>query len=153
MEIAVGDLAGSLGGGGRYDGLIGMFSGEQIPACGFSLGLERIIVVMTERGMFPQSVQASGPDVLVTIFDQASEAESLRLSGELRDAGLRVELYPQPDKLGKQVKYASTRDAAFVAILGVDERARGEVTIKNMKTGDQQSLARAGLAAHLLSQV
>jgi histidyl-tRNA synthetase len=153
MEIAVGDLAGSLGGGGRYDGLIGMFSGEQIPACGFSLGLERIIVVMTERGMFPQSVQASGPDVLVTIFDQASEAESLRLSGELRDAGLRVELYPQPDKLGKQVKYASTRDAAFVAILGVDERARGEVTIKNMKTGDQQSLGRAGLAAHLLSQV
>ena len=53
MEIAVPDLAGSLGGGGRYDGLIGMFSGEQIPACGFSLGLERILVVMTERGMFP----------------------------------------------------------------------------------------------------
>ena len=53
MEIAVPDLAGSLGGGGRYDGLIGMFCGEQIPACGFSLGLERILVVMTERGMFP----------------------------------------------------------------------------------------------------
>ena len=53
MEIAVPDLAGSLGGGGRYDGLVGMFSGEQVPACGFSLGLERILVVMTERGMFP----------------------------------------------------------------------------------------------------
>ena len=56
MEIAVPDLAGSLGGGGRYDGLIGMFSGETIPACGFSLGLERILVVMTEREMFPASV-------------------------------------------------------------------------------------------------
>ena len=152
MEIAVADLPASLGGGGRYDGLIGMFSGEQIPACGFSLGLERIVVVMTERGMFPASVQTSGPDVLVTIFDEASEAESLRLAGELRVAGLRVELYPQPDKLGKQFKYASTRAAAFVAILGADERARGEVTIKNMKTGDQSSLARAGLPAHLRSQ-
>jgi histidyl-tRNA synthetase len=153
MEIAVADLAGSLGGGGRYDGLIGMFSGEQIPACGFSLGLERIIVVLTERGMFPPAVETSGPDVLVTIFDEASEAESLRLAGELRRAGLRVELYPQADRLGKQFKYASARGAAFVAILGADERARGEVTIKNMNTGDQSSLARASLAAHLLSHV
>src|SRR6185295_9237133 len=68
MEVAVPDLAGSLGGGGRYDGLIGMFLGEEVPACGFSLGLERILVVMGERGMFPPDVQVSGPDVLVTIF-------------------------------------------------------------------------------------
>ena len=61
MEIAVPDLAGSLGGGGRYDGLIGMFCGEDIPACGFSLGLERILVVMTERQMFPASVQRGRP--------------------------------------------------------------------------------------------
>ena len=88
MEIAVPDLAGSLGGGGRYDGLIGMFCGEQIPACGFSLGLERILVVMTERGMFPPEIQTSGPDVLVTIFDDDLTAESLRLAAELRSAGL-----------------------------------------------------------------
>ena len=69
MEIAVEGI-GSLGGGGRYDGLIGMFCGEQIPACGFSLGLERILVVMGERDMFPPDVQAAGPDVLVTIFDE-----------------------------------------------------------------------------------
>ena len=68
MEIAV-DGIGSLGGGGRYDGLIGMFSGEQIPACGFSLGLERILVVMAERNMFAGQLAESGPDVLVTIFD------------------------------------------------------------------------------------
>lgn len=146
MEIAVAGI-GSLGGGGRYDGLIGMFSGEQIPACGFSLGLERILVVMSEQHMFPADVQASGPDVLVTIFDETSVPESLRLAGELRRAGLRVELYPEPDKLGKQFKYASTRNAGCVAILGSDERARGEVTIKNMKTGDQASVPRASVAA------
>ena len=69
MEVAVPDLAGSLGGGGRYDGLIGMFGGEQIPACGFSLGLERILVVMGERNMFPPAVDAAAADVLVTLFD------------------------------------------------------------------------------------
>src|SRR5262245_4204633 len=142
MEIVVPDLPGSLGGGGRYDGLIGMFSGEPIPACGFSLGLERILVVMGERGMFPPDVQASGPDVLVTLFDDASEPDALRLAGELRAAGLRVEVYPEAEKLGKQFKYASARNAAYVAILGADERARGEVTIKNMRTGDQTSVAR-----------
>lgn len=148
MEIAVEGI-GSLGGGGRYDGLIGMFSGEQIPACGFSLGLERILVVMTERGMFPPQVQASGPDVLVTVFDDASARDSLQLAGELRQSGLRVELYPEPDKLGKQFKYASTRQAAFVAILGADERARGEVTIKNMKTGEQRSVSRASVTQEI----
>jgi histidyl-tRNA synthetase len=136
MEIAV-DGIGSLGGGGRYDGLIGMFSSEQIPACGFSLGLERILVVMTERGMFPEQVQASGPDVLVTIFDEDSAVESLRLGSTLREQNLHVEVYPDADKLGKQFKYAGARNATFVAILGADERARGEVTIKNMKTGEQ----------------
>jgi histidyl-tRNA synthetase len=151
MEIAIEGI-GSLGGGGRYDGLIGMFSGEQIPACGFSLGLERILVVMTERGMFPPEVQASGPDVLVTLFDEASVPESLRLAGELRQAGLRVEVYPDADKLGKQFKYASVRNATYVTILGGDERARGEVTIKNMQTGEQRSVARTSAASHLATR-
>ena len=93
MEIAVEGI-GSLGGGGRYDGLIGMFSGEQIPACGFSLGLERILVVMAERNMFPPTVQAGGPDVMVTIFDSASIEDSLRLAEELRAAGLRSSSIP-----------------------------------------------------------
>jgi len=158
MEIAVEGI-GSLGGGGRYDGLIGMFSGEPIPACGFSLGLERILVVMGERGMFPESVSASGPDVLVTIFEDrdpaktaAAERESLMLARELRAGGLRVELYPEADKLGKQFKYASARNAAFAAVLGGDEIARGEVTIKNLKTGTQESVPRADVAARLRAQ-
>ena len=99
--------------------------------------------------MFPPTVQAGGPDVMVTIFDQAAIEDSLRLAAELRAAGLRAELYPEPDKLCKQFKYASARDAAFVAVVGADERARGEVTIKNMKTGDQQSVPRSDVARHL----
>jgi histidyl-tRNA synthetase len=153
MEISVPDLAGSLGGGGRYDGLIGMFSGEQIPACGFSLGLERILVVMAERKMFPESVQVAGPDVLVTLFDEASVADALALASDLRRAGLRAEVYPESDKLGKQFKYASLRNATFVAIRGSDERARGDVTIKNMKTGEQASVSRTAVAAHLASHL
>jgi histidyl-tRNA synthetase len=146
MEIAVPDLAGSLGGGGRYDGLIGMFSGEQIPACGFSLGLERILVVMTERAMFPGDVQSSGPDVLVTIFDDSLAPESLRLAAELRAANLRVELYPEGLRggkdLGKAFKYADARHARYVTVIGQDESGRGEVKIKDLATGEQQLVPR-----------
>jgi histidyl-tRNA synthetase len=150
MEVAVPDLAGSLGGGGRYDGLIGMFSGEQIPACGFSLGLERILVVMTERGMFPPEIQTSGPDVLVTIFEDNLTAESLKLAAELRSADLRVEVYPDSLKggknLGKAFKYADSRQARFVAVVGQDEFTNGEVKVKNMKTGEQTSVPRSTVA-------
>ncbi len=143
MEINVPDLAGSLGGGGRYDGLIGMFGKEQIPACGFSLGLERILVVMDERGMFPPEIADSGAaDVLVTIWSEETAAESLKLAQELRSAGLRVTLYPDADKLGKQIKYADSIKVPFVCVLGESEIADGTVTIKNMKTGDQQTLIR-----------
>ena len=157
MEIAVPDLAGSLGGGGRYDGLIGMFSGEQIPACGFSLGLERILVVMAERAMFPASVQASGPDVLVTIFDAPLTGESLRLAGELRAAGLRVEVYPESLRngkdLGKAFKYADTRKARFVAVMGQDELTGGAVKIKNLSTGQQETVARGTAASTLTHRI
>ena len=153
MEIAVPDLAGSLGGGGRYDGLIGMFSGDDIPACGFSLGLERILVVMTERGMFPPQLAEAGPDVLVTIFDDELAAASLQLASELRSADVRVEVYPEPLRrgkdLGKAFKYADARRAAFVAVLGSDELARGEVKVKNLRTGEQRSVSRAAVAGAL----
>ncbi|HEX6975392.1 MAG TPA: histidine--tRNA ligase [Vicinamibacterales bacterium] len=149
MEIAVPDLAGSLGGGGRYDGLIGMFSGEQVPACGFSLGLERILVVMGERNMFPADAQKASADVLVAIFDEAIVPEAMKLAAELRSAGVRAELYPEADKLGKQMKYAATKGIPFAAILGGDELARGEVTVKNLTSGEQVSVPRAEVAAHM----
>ncbi len=149
MEINVPDLAGSLGGGGRYDNLVGMFLGKDVPACGFSLGLERIIVVMTERNMFPAELVSSPADVMVTIWNEESFAESLALATELRSQGLRVDLYPEADKIGKQFKYATSRSIPFVAIVGDDERARGEVAIKDLRSGEQRSVQRAEVASAL----
>ena len=142
MEINVKDLAGSLGGGGRYDNLVGMFLGQDIPACGFSLGLERILVVMDEREMFPARVDSSRADVMVAIWNEESIAESIKLAQELRTAGLRVDLYPEADKLGKQFKYASSLAVPFVAVLGEEERAKGQVAVKNMQTGEQRPVMR-----------
>jgi histidyl-tRNA synthetase len=143
IEINVPDLAGSLGGGGRYDGLIGMFGKEQVPACGFSLGLERILVVMDERGMFPPEIaESAAADVMVTIWNEDSIAESLKLATELRDAGLRVLLYPEPEKLGNQFKYADSVNILYVCVVGETELAEGKVTVKNLKTGEQHSLTR-----------
>jgi histidyl-tRNA synthetase len=149
FEIAVADLAGSLGGGGRYDNLIGMFLGERVPACGVSLGLERILVVMTERSMFPPAIARGDAEVMATVWSAEGLADTLRLARDLRDAGLRVEVYPEADKLGKQMKYASTRGVRFVTIEGDDERSRGEVTVKNLESGEQTSVARADLARWL----
>jgi len=149
FEVAVKDLSGSLGGGGRYDNLIGMFSGEKVPACGFSLGLERILVVMGERGMFPADSTSASVQIMATIWNIDRVADSLALAGTLRAAGLRVEVYPDADKIGKQLKYASTVGARFVTIEGDDERARGEVTVKNLESGEQTSVQRAALAEWL----
>jgi histidyl-tRNA synthetase len=149
MEISVPDLAGSLGGGGRYDNLVGMFLGQDVPACGFSLGLERIIVVMSERGMFPESLQARPADVMVTIWNEATNAASLELAARLRSAGLRVDVYPDADKLGKQFKYASARNVPLVTVLGDDERASGHVAVKDMRTGEQAAIGRGDVAGYI----
>jgi histidyl-tRNA synthetase len=150
MEISVPDLAGSLGGGGRYDNLVGMFLGRDIPACGFSLGLERIIVVMTERGMFPASIAGSNADAMVTLWNDGSRGDALALAGELRRGGLRVDVYPDADKVGKQFKYAASRNIPFVAVVGDDERANGSVSVKDMRSGAQESMPRADVAAYIL---
>jgi histidyl-tRNA synthetase len=149
MEINVKDLPGSLGGGGRYDNLVGMFLGEDVPACGFSLGLERIIVVMTEREMFPEAVVSSPADIMISIWDEDSILESIALANQLRGEGLRVDLYPEADKLGKQFKYASSRGIPFVGIVGDDERVRGEVAIKDLRSGEQLSLKREHVTTEL----
>jgi len=151
MEIGVPDLAGSLGGGGRYDNLVGMFSGKEITACGFSLGLERIVLIMSERGMFPENLGRASADVLVTVWNEESVKDSLAFAAELRRSapGLRVDVYPDADKLGKQLKYASALGVPFVVVIGDDERARGEVAVKDMKTGEQRTLKREEVAAAL----
>ena len=117
------------------------------------LGLERIIVVMTERGMFPASVAGGNADVMVTIWNDGSRSDALALAGELRGGGLRVDVYPEADKLGKQFKYASSRNVPFVAVVGDDERASGKVSVKDMKSGEQQTIERAEAAENIASRV
>jgi histidyl-tRNA synthetase len=154
MEIAVPDLAGSLGGGGRYDNLIGMFLGRDVPACGFSLGLERIIVVMTERGMFPAKVSRGAVDVMIAFLDDASRADALKLASELRAERLRVDVYPDAGrKLEKPLKYAVSRHVPMMAILGEDERARGEVALRDLQTRQQESAPRTTAAEWIAKRV
>jgi histidyl-tRNA synthetase len=130
-----------------------MFLGDPVPACGISLGLERILVVMGERNMFPASLVATAADVMVTIWHADRTADAVRLAGELRAAGLRVELYPEADKIGKQFKYASARNMRYVAVVGDDEAAKGEVAIKNLTSGEQVSLPRAEVAEYVKKSV
>jgi histidyl-tRNA synthetase len=147
MEIAVADLAGSLGGGGRYDNLVGMFLGQEVPACGFSLGLERILVVMGERNMFPPSLAQSPADVMVSVFDQKDLSHAMAVAGRLRADGLRVLVYPDADKIGKQIKYADSRGIPFVALLGGNEVAAGTVTVKNLGTQTQHTYDQTAAGA------
>jgi len=103
----------------------------------------------SETELIASSGRQLPADVMVAIWNEDSIAESIKLAQELRAAGLRVDLYPEADKLGKQFKYASSRAVSFVAVVGDEERARGEVAIKDLRSGEQQSIKRASVAAEL----
>ncbi len=138
-------MQGSLGGGGRYDGLIGMFDAKgkkQMPSVDFSLGLERILVVMEERGMFPKEALNTGPDLLLCWLG-VGLGDVLAVAHRLREEGLRVEVFPEKAKLGKQLGYADSEGvkAPVAAILGEDELALGEITLKHLTSGEQSRLA------------
>lgn len=146
FEITCAGLAGSMGGGGRYDGLIGMFTKRQIPAVGFSLGLERVLLVMEERAMFPPL--AAGPQLLLCRFPEIAATDAVRVATQLRAAGLRVELFADTPGLGKQLQYANTIGAPFAAILGSNELAAQPpaLTLKKLATGEQKTLPIADVA-------
>jgi histidyl-tRNA synthetase len=152
FEIEFPGLSGSGGAGGRYDNLIGMFSNQTIPACGFSLGLERILLIMEERGMFPAQL-AGQPQVLVTQFDESTAAQSLQLAHQLRKVGLRVDLYPDFDRYGKQFKYADERKIQYALLVGPQEIEDGVVAVKDLASGEQQALGAAEIVPWLLSNL
>ncbi|MEN9934607.1 MAG: hypothetical protein RLZZ387_1186 [Chloroflexota bacterium] len=137
---------GSLLGGGRYDELIGQFAGRPIPTVGIAFGIERLHDVMEELGMGPQSRTVA--EALVTVFGAELASESLRLASELRAAGVKVEQALDPrEKLGKQFQYADRRRIPFALVLGPDELARGEVVVKDLRSGEQRSVRREDVAA------
>ncbi len=152
FEIEFPGLSGSGGGGGRYDDLVGMFSGQAIPACGFSLGLERILLIMEERAMFPLRL-AGQPQVLVTQYDEATANAAFRLATQLRAAGLRVDLYPDQDRFGKQFKYAEERGIRYAALISPREVEAGVVAVKDLTSGEQMDLATDAVADWLAERV
>ena len=145
MEIAVPDLAGSLGGGGRYDNLVGMFLGEQVPACGFSLGLERILVVMTDRGMFPRGAHdPCRPTCSSRCGAPSAPPTRSRWPPRFAARGCVWTSIPRPTSSASNSSTPPTRGYPFVIVMGDDETARGEVTVKDMKTGEQRSVGTTG---------
>jgi histidyl-tRNA synthetase len=124
---------GSVGGGGRYDGLVSRFRGEPVPATGFSIGVSRLLAALQLIGKI-DSKPAPGP-VVVTVFEQDRIADYQRMVQELRNANIRAELYLGAGKFGAQMKYADKRAAPCVVIQGGDEKAKGEVQIKDLTLG------------------
>lgn len=151
-EAHVAGFASSLAGGGRYDDLVGMFSGQRIPACGFSLGFDRILYVMEERNMFPARLTGQ-PQVLVTQFDESTAGASLQLAQQLRAAGLRVDLYPDTDRYGRQFKYAEERGIRYALLLSPRELEAGMVALKDLETGEQVDVAPADVGGWLRQRV
>jgi len=127
---------GSVGGGGRYDDLVKRFKGQEVPAVGCSVGVSRLLSALQAReGAMPK---ASGP-VIVTVFDKARMADYQLMAAELRAAGIRAEVYLGGSNFGKQMKYADKRDAPVAIIQGEDERANGEIQLKDLILGAKLS--------------
>jgi histidyl-tRNA synthetase len=130
-----GVVFGSVGGGGRYDGLVSRFRGEPVPATGFSIGVSRLLAALQHLGKI-ETKPEPGP-VVVTVFDRDRMADYQGMVKRLRDAGFRAELYLGAGKMGPQFKYADKRNAPCVIIQGGDEKARGEVQIKDLILGSE----------------
>jgi len=133
---------GSVGGGGRYDGLVSRFRGEPVPATGFSIGVSRLQAALTLLGQIDTTAEF-GP-VVVTVFDRDRVADYQKMVAELRNGGIRTELYlGNPKNMGNQLKYADRRNSPCVIIQGSDEKARGEVQIKDLIEGAKAAAAIA----------
>lgn len=136
----------SILGGGRYDNLLADVGGESLPAVGFAMGDVVIGIVLQEAGLLPAFAPVPAP-VLVTVFDASLWPESLRLAAALRAEGLNVIGYPEPARLPRQLKFADRMQIPLAVILGPDEAARGEVTVKDLRNNRQLTVARAEAAA------
>ncbi len=135
---------GSVGGGGRYDGLVSRFRGEPVPATGFSIGVSRLQAALTMLGKL-DTTPDFGP-VVVTVFDRDRVADYQKMVAQLRNANIRAELYlGNPKNMGNQLKYADRRNSPCVIIQGSDEKARGEIQIKDLIEGAK---AAAAIASH-----
>ena len=151
FEVKTNEVAmGSIGGGGRYDDLTGMFGLSDLTGVGISFGADRIYDVLEELKLFPQSTSES-TKVLISNFDEKAEKFALPLLQTLRDKGISAEIYPSSAKLKKQMAYADDKNIPFVILIGSDEMETGLLSIKNMKSGEQQKLTAEEIASLLLA--
>ncbi|QMU28946.1 histidine--tRNA ligase [Adhaeribacter radiodurans] len=140
FEVKVNNVKmGSISGGGRYDNLTGMFGLPNVSGVGISFGVDRIYDVMEELNLFPESAQTS-TQVLITNFDASAEVYALPILQQLRAANIATELYPDQVKLAKQMTYADQKKIPYVLLIGSEEIASGLLKLKNMRTGEQESL-------------
>lgn len=147
LEIE-GYTAGSVGGGGRYDDLIGRFTNAKIPATGFSFGFDRLIEAAVEANLLPDYLPSAS--VLVTVFNEQLLSDSLALVSNLRNKGIAAEIYLNSDeKLEKQLKYADSKDIPYSIILGPDEIKKELVTLKDLSNGKQETLKESELVKKL----
>ncbi|MGA2828875.1 MAG: histidine--tRNA ligase [Streptosporangiaceae bacterium] len=145
FEVVAAGMPGSIASGGRYDHLIAALGGPDVPACGGSLGVERIIGLLSD-----EKVTAPRLDVAVTVIDDDAAADAMDFAARLRRAGLRTEVYlGSSRKLARQLKWAADRHARFALIYGPQERAAGLVTVRDMDSGEQQQVPPDQLAVRL----
>jgi histidyl-tRNA synthetase len=127
---------GSIGGGGRYDDLTGVFGLKNVSGVGISFGLDRIYLVLEALGLFPETI-SKNTDVLFINFGEAEALFSLKAIKLLRDNGVNAELYPDASKMKKQMNYANKRQIPFVVLVGDEEMKSKTYTLKNMSSGEQ----------------
>jgi histidyl-tRNA synthetase len=150
LEVAApkGVAMGSIGGGGRYDDLTGIFGLKNMSGVGISFGLDRIALVMEEVGLFPEAVLATSKALFLNFGDKEA-LYSMKAIGKLRQKGIKVELYPDKSKIDKQFKHADRRGIPFAVIVGESEIEREEFGFKNLATGEQQKVDFETLVALL----
>jgi len=135
-------------GGGRYDNLVADVGGNPLPGVGFAMGDVVIELVLQDAGVIPTGL-GEQPQVIVTVFDETTLPDSLRLADEIRKAGYRAVVYPHVDKLGKQFKYADKLEIKIAIILGPDELANNQAAIKDLKSREQISVDRGDVVEHI----
>lgn len=149
LEVKALDVQiGSISGGGRYDNLTGVFGMQGVSGVGISFGADRIYDVLNQLELYPAHT-AQTTELLFVNFGEKEVAFVLPVLQELRKAGVRAELYPDTAKMKKQMTYANNKGVAYVAIVGEDELAQGMILLKNMETGEQQSLTPEALLKQL----
>ncbi len=131
---------GSLGGGGRYDNLTGVFGWPDVPGVGISFGAERMYDVLEAKGLFPSHVH-TGPKIILAAYDEPSQQQAFRYVTQLRKAGIPADLYPEPGKLKKQIKYASDTGCAYIGIIGESEMSNSTIALKNLSSGEQMEFS------------